>query len=168
MQNKVVHTLARAMQELGAPTARFNFRGVGGSAGIHDQGKGEVDDVCAVAGWARRRWNCEVLWLAGFSFGAAVALQAAARLRPHSLVTIAPPVGRLGLEHRPPRPAAEWLIVQGDADELVDPDEVSRWANAYDPAPRIAIIAGAEHFFHGRLAELRETVIGFLGRPGPG
>jgi alpha/beta superfamily hydrolase len=156
------------MQELGAPTVRFNFRGVGGSAGTHDQGEGEIDDVTAVAGWARRRWHCEALWLAGFSFGAAVALRAASRLRPHCLVTVAPPVGRLGLEQRPPRPTADWLIVQGDADELVDAGEVSRWANAYDPAPNIAILAGAEHFFHGRLAELRDTVIGFLGRPEAG
>src|SRR5678816_1332155 len=112
MQNKVVHTLARAMQEVGAATVRFNFRGVGASTGTHDEGRGEIDDAAAVAQWARRRWRCERLWLAGFSFGAAVALQAAPRLAPERLVTVAPPVARLGLDGMPPRPAADWLIVQ--------------------------------------------------------
>ena len=165
MQNKVVHTLARAMQELGAATVRFNFRGVGASAGMHDGGRGEIDDVAAVAQWARRRWRCERLWLAGFSFGAAVALQAAPRLSPERVVTVAPPVARLGLDSLPPRPAADWLIVQGDADELVDAAEVARWAAAYDPRPQLIELAGAEHFFHGRLTELRELVKRFLEGP---
>lgn len=165
MQNKVVHTLARAMQELGAATVRFNFRGVGASVGIHDEGRGEIDDAIAAAGWARRRWQCDDLWLAGFSFGAAVALQAAPRLRPLRLVTVAPPVGRLGLAQMPPRPQAEWLVVQGDADELVNAVEVAEWALTYKPPPKLVMLAGAEHFFHGRLAELRETVVAFLGSP---
>jgi alpha/beta superfamily hydrolase len=162
MQNKVVHTLARAMQELGAPTLRFNFRGVGASAGTHDGGAGEIEDAIAAAQWARRRWACERLWLAGFSFGAAVALQAALRLQPERLVTVAPPVGRLGPTQRP---GAAWLVVQGDADELVDAAEVARWAAAYDPPPEIRLLAGAEHFFHGRLVELREVVMRFLAEP---
>ena len=168
MQNKVVHTLARAMQELGAATVRFNFRGVGASAGTHDEGRGEIDDAVAVAGWARTRWRCERLWLAGFSFGAAVALQAAPRLSTERLVTVAPPVGRLGLDRRPRRPQAAWLIVQGDADELVDAAEVARWAAGYEPRPELVELKGAEHFFHGRLTELRELVKGFLGGPAQG
>jgi len=168
MQNKVVHTLARAMQELGAPTVRFNFRGVGASAGTHDEGRGEIDDAAAAADWARRRWRCDRLWLVGFSFGAAVALQAAPRLSPERLVTVAPPVARLGLEGMPPRPAADWLIVQGDADEVVDAAEVARWAARYDPRPELIVLAGAEHFFHGRLTELRELVKSFLEGPARG
>jgi alpha/beta superfamily hydrolase len=168
MQNKVVHTLARAMQELGAPTVRFNFRGVGASAGTHDEGRGEIDDAAAVADWSRRRWRCEALWLAGFSFGAAVALQAAPRLEPERLVTVAPPVGRLGLEKRPSRPRTDWLIVQGDRDELVDAGEVESWAAEYAPPPELVMLVGAEHFFHGRLTELRELVKGFLERPRTG
>jgi hypothetical protein len=157
MQNKVVHTLARAMQELGVPTLRFNFRGAGASAGVHAEGVGEIDDALAAIAWARRRWNCERLWLAGFSFGAAVALRAAPRANARRLVTVAPPVARLGLEKSPPRPDAAWLIVQGDADELVNAAEVARWAAAYSPPPELAVLAGAEHFFHGRLGDLRET-----------
>jgi uncharacterized protein len=158
MQNKVVHTLARAMQELGAATVRFNFRGVGASAGAFGEGIGEIDDAVAAVDWARRRWSCERLWLAGFSFGAAVALQAAPRVRAERLVTVAPPVTRLGLEKTPPRPDAAWLIVQGDADEVVDAAEVARWAAAYRPPPQLVMLADAGHFFHGRLGELRETV----------
>ena len=161
MQNKVVHTLARAIQELGAPTVRFNFRGVGSSAGTHDGGVGEIEDAIAAAEWARRRWRCETLWLTGFSFGAAVALQAAPRLAPTGLVTVAPPVARLAPDPVP-QPGARWLIVQGDADELVDAQEVAQWAERFDPRPEIRTLAGAEHFFHGRLAELRAVVMDFL------
>lgn len=162
MQNKVVHTLARAMQELGVPTVRFNFRGVGGSAGAYDGGAGELDDALAVCVWARRHWNCEALWLAGFSFGAAVALQAAQTTAPRALVTVAPPVGRI-IVAPVPRPACPWLVVQGDHDELVDAAQVRRWVAGYAPPPALAELAGAEHFFHGRLVELRGAVLGFLG-----
>jgi alpha/beta superfamily hydrolase len=163
MQNKVVHTLARAMQELGAPTVRFNFRGVGKSEGEHADGIGEIDDAEAVVRWARERWRCERLWLGGFSFGAAVAIQVEPRVRAERLVTVAPPVARLGLEEMPVRPSGEWLIVQGDRDDLVAAEDVTRWATRIQPPPQLAVLAGAEHFFHGRLGELRETVMRFLG-----
>jgi len=161
MQNKVVHTLARAMQELGVPTVRFNFRGVGGSAGAYDGGAGELDDALAVCAWARRRWSCDMLWLAGFSFGAAVALQAAQSVAPGALVTVAPPVGRI-IVTPVPRPACAWLVVHGDHDELVDAAEVRRWVGGYAPPPQLVVLERAEHFFHGRLGELRAAVLGFL------
>lgn len=167
MQNKVVHTLARSMQELGAATVRFNFRGVGGSAGAYDGGVGELEDALAVCAWARRQWNCEALWLAGFSFGAAVALQAAQTTAPRALVTVAPPVGRI-IVAPVPRPQCPWLVVQGDHDELVDVAAVRRWAAGYVPAPQLAVLAGAEHFFHGRLGELRGAVLEFLSGAGAG
>lgn len=162
LQNKVVHTLARAMQEAGAPTVRFNFRGVGASAGQYDEGVGELADARAVIAWARQRWNCDALWLAGFSFGAAVALQAAQTERPLALVTVAPPVGRI-ITAPVPRPACPWLIIQGDQDELVDCTEVREWAAGYAPQmPQLLVLGGAEHFFHGRLTELRTGVLDFL------
>jgi hypothetical protein len=160
MQNKVVHTLARAMQELGVPTVRFNFRGVGRSAGAYDGGAGELDDVLAACAWARRRWNCEALWLAGFSFGAAVALQAAPTVAPRALVTVAPPVGRI-IVAPVPRPDCPWLVVQGDRDELVDVAQVRRWVAGYAPPPELAVLQGAEHFFHGRLGDLRAAALEF-------
>jgi alpha/beta superfamily hydrolase len=161
MQNKVVHTLARAMQELGTPTVRFNFRGVGASEGAYAGGAGEVDDALAAIAWARARWNCEALWLAGFSFGSAVALQACRTAVPAALVTVAPPVGRLPVD-TVERPSCPWLVVQGDRDDLVEFAAVKSWLETYDPPPRFAPVRGAEHFFHGRLGELRSVVIDFL------
>ncbi len=162
MQNKVVHTVARAMQEAGAPTVRFNFRGVGASEGVYADGLGEVDDALAVIDWARANWRCGHLWLAGFSFGAAVALQAAIAARPDRLVTVAPPVGRL-ITQPIARPPCPWLIVQGDRDELVDFETVRGWAAGYAPQPpELLVLRNAEHFFHGRLAELRAGVLRFL------
>jgi alpha/beta superfamily hydrolase len=166
MQNKVVHTLARAMQELGAPTVRFNFRGVGASAGTYDAGRGELDDAIAVVAWARAQWSCESLWLAGFSFGSSVALQAAPMARPLALVTVAPPVGRI-LAHDTPHPGCPWLVVQGDHDELVDFGTVRSWVAGYADPPELRVFEGAEHFFHGRLGELRAAVVDYLSGKRP-
>ena len=168
MQNKVVHTTARAMQEAGAPTVRFNFRGVGHSAGTHDAGVGEVEDAVAVVSWIRERCTCDELWLAGFSFGAAVALQAAGRVSPRRLVTVAPPVGRM-ITTPIARPSCPWRIVQCDRDELVDVDAVRQWVKSYDPPPELVVVADAVHFFHGKLLELRAAVLEFFrqdARPG--
>jgi hypothetical protein len=167
MQNKVVHTAARAMQELGAPTVRFNFRGVGASEGGYDEGVGEVEDALAACAWARARWRCEALWLAGFSFGAAVALRAALTARPEALVTIAPPVGRIIVDPVA-RPLCPWLVVQGGRDELVDAGEVRWWASGFAPPPRLALLAEAEHFFHGQLGGLRAAIVEFLAEAGAG
>ena len=161
MQNKVVHTAARAMQEAGAATVRFNFRGVGSSAGSYADGIGELDDALAVIAWAREQFACDHLWLTGFSFGAAVALRAAASARAQRLITIAPPVGRI-LVDPVTRPPCPWLIVHGDRDELVEAEAVKTWARTYENAPTVLIVPEAEHFFHGKLTELREGILRFL------
>ena len=162
MQNKVVHTAARAMQEAGAATVRFNFRGVGTSAGQYDQGVGELEDALAVIAWSRKHFGCDTLWLGGFSFGAATALQAASQgAHPARLVTIAPPVGRI-ITQPVARPDCPWLIVQGDQDELIDLSAVRAWAAGFTPEPQLQVIEGAEHFFHGKLTQLREAVLGFV------
>jgi alpha/beta superfamily hydrolase len=163
MQNKVVHTAARAMQEAGAVTVRFNFRGVGRSEGAYDEGRGEVDDALAAIDWLGARYpEAGTLWLGGFSFGAAVALQAAVSgARPQRLVTIAPPVGRI-INTPIARPECKWQIVQGDRDDLVDLAAVREWAARFDPPPELLVIPGAEHFFHGKLVELREGIARFL------
>ena len=162
MDNKVVHTLARAMQELGTPTLRFNFRGAGASAGTFDDGRAEVDDLLAVAQFARERWPHADLWLAGFSFGAWIALQAEQRLTPAKLVTIAPPVGRF-VSGTIGTPQAPWLLVQGAADDVVASADVLAWAKSLAPGPQVEVLAGAGHFFHGRLHELKDVVLSFLG-----
>lgn len=164
MRNKVVHTIARAANRLGAPAVRFNFRGVGHSGGGWDEGRGEIEDALAVVEWARARWPERPLWLAGFSFGAYVALRAAEIARPAALVTVAPPVSRFPVGAALD-PACPWLVVQGQADELVDYREVVAWAAERPAAPRLALLDATSHFFHGRLGELQAVVQDFLAGP---
>ena len=160
LSNKVIHTVARAFVAAGVPALRFNFRGVGASAGVHDDGRGETEDLVAVAGQLRRRFPGADLWLAGFSFGAWVSLRAAARLRPARLVTVAPPVGRWDFADIA-APACPWLLLQGTADELLDATEVETWARALSPEAQITLLPEASHFFHGRLHEVRDLVEAF-------
>jgi alpha/beta superfamily hydrolase len=155
MHNKVVHMLARALTDLGAVTLRFNFRGVGQSAGTYDRGTGETDDTIALAKWLREQHPDLPLWLGGFSFGAMVALCAAPNIEPAALVTVAPPVDRLdGFVH----PHCPWLLLQGENDDVVDPNKILHWARALEPSPTIKTFAGVGHFFHGHLNALREAV----------
>ena len=157
MSNKVVTTLARALRELGIATLRFNFRGVGGSAGAFDNGVGETDDLLALAAWLRAARPADALWLGGFSFGSYVAMRASAQLPTRQLITIAPAVTRWDFATLP-APPCPWLIVQGEADEVVDPAAVYAFAAARTPAPDLQRLADTGHFFHGRLVELRELV----------
>jgi alpha/beta superfamily hydrolase len=161
MDNKVVHMTARALQELGFATVRFNFRGVGASAGAFDDGRGETDDALTVVDWALGRWPQAALTVAGFSFGAFVAFQVAGRRPARRLYTIAPPVRRFDFAAQP-APQVPWTVIQGDHDELVDYREVLEWTRRIEPAPTVVLIEGAEHFFHGRLNELRAAVQGSL------
>jgi alpha/beta superfamily hydrolase len=164
LENKVVHTVARAFEEFGAPAIRFNFRGVGASAGKYDEGVGETDDALAVIEYGRKRWPGAALWLAGFSFGGAVAIRAAAVARPELLVLVSPAVmrvDRLDVSGQLTR-SCPWLIVQGDADEVLEAKTVLDWAAKVSPKPEVRVMQGASHFFHGRLIELREHVLEFV------
>jgi hypothetical protein len=164
MDNKVAFTLARTLQGLGAAAVRFNFRGVGRSGGKHANGVGEVDDAVAVVQWAREHWQLERLWLGGFSFGAAVALKAALRVHPERLVTVAPPVQRLELPAGK-GPGCEWLVLQGSDDQVVDAGAVAQWCRTFEPQPRLVMLEGADHFFHGRLTDLKRVTGEFFGPP---
>ena len=113
MLNKVVHTLSRALNDLQIPAVRFNFRGVGASEGAYADGFGETEDALAVAAWARQRFPGADLWLAGFSFGAAVAIRAAVSSPCRQLISIAPPVSRMASLLGDAVPACPWLLVQG-------------------------------------------------------
>ncbi len=158
MDNKVVTTVARALHETGLPTLRFNFRGVGASAGAFDHGVGETADADAVAAWGAERWPGRTLVIAGFSFGAYVALRLAQQRVPRHLITVAPALELFdGFGMAVPR--VPWLVVQGDADDVVDPAAVIDWVNGLDPKPRLVVLPGAVHFFHGRLRELRDAVV---------
>jgi hypothetical protein len=171
MDNKVVYTVARAFEQLGAPAIRFNFRGVGGSSGSYDEGRGEGEDALAVIAWGRQRWPDTPLWLAGFSFGGAVALRVAQLGAPQRLVLVAPGITRLERADfdaaRAAEPACPWLIVQGEADDVVPAPAVLAWAAGRRPLPGVArpevtLLPEAGHFFHGRINELREAVLAFM------
>lgn len=156
MSNKVVTTVARAFTRLGADAVRFNFRGVGASTGTHAAGVGERDDALAVAEWARARWPDRRLYLAGFSFGAAVAASIASRVAPAGLVTVAPPLDRLRADFVAPE--CPWLLIHGDADDVVPAAPVLEWCASLAAPPRIVLLPGVGHFFHGRLQALADAV----------
>jgi len=161
MDNKVTHVLARSMMECGAPAFRFNFRGVGASGGAFDNGRGETGDLAAVVAEGRRRFPGAALWLGGFSFGAFVALRGAKDLAPAKLVAVAPPVARFELGSVA-NPECDWMLAQGDADDVVPPEAVLAWAAEQPRQPRLHVLAGAGHFFHGKLHELKPLVLAFL------
>lgn len=161
MHNKVAHTLARAFVRGGMAALRFNFRGTEGSEGKYDNGNGELGDALAALEWLRDEYPEGPLWLSGFSFGAAIAIRAAVTVEVDGLISVAPAVYRFakGLDRQPDCP---WLVIQGDEDELVEVDETIEWVNSLEPGPELLVMEGAEHFFHGRLNDLRNAVIDFI------
>ena len=157
MHNKVVTMAARALRESGATTVRFNFRGTGQSQGEFDDGEGELDDLRAVAAWVRAQRPGDTLWLAGFSFGAYVSLRAAAELRPALLLSIAPPAGRWDFDAIT-LPAMPWLVIQGESDEIVDPQAVYDWLEQTGAQAELVRMPDTSHFFHRKLIDLRGAI----------
>jgi hypothetical protein len=166
MHNKVAYTLSRTFVRIGAVGLRFNFRGVGRSAGRYDDGEGEVADAVAAVDWALQRWPAGGVYFGGFSFGAVVALRAAHLRRARGLVTIAPPVRRMPAEFH--HPECPWLLLQGTEDDVVLPGDVRRWADRIVPPPDVRMIDGAGHFFHGRLAAIAASVTDFFAADAAG
>ncbi|MDE2235262.1 MAG: alpha/beta hydrolase [Gammaproteobacteria bacterium] len=161
MTNKVTYILARAFNDLGAVSLRFNFRGVGESQGSYDSGVGETNDALSAMDWICAAYPGLPLWLGGFSFGAYVALRAQSERRVKRLVTVAPAVERF--DSAPIKPAScPWLLVQGDADEVVSPQAVKDWISKLPRPPSLVMLKGAGHFFHGRLNDLRQTVVDYF------
>lgn len=156
MDNKVVQTLARAFVALGYRAVRFNFRGVGASAGVWDEGRGEVDDVLAVI--QAQREPSLALALGGFSFGAAMAARAAGRLaddaRAERLVLVGPAVQNFPA---PPVPQ-DSLVYHGEVDDVVPLSAVFDWARPHHLP--VTVVPGGGHFFHGQLGLLKQLVTG--------
>ena len=148
LDNKVIQTLARAFVELGYESWRPNFRGVGQSEGIHDEGCGEVDDLAAVLTHA----NFSRIVLAGFSFGAAMQGKLAARMQPHRVVLVGPAVTNFEI---PPLPEGT-LVIHGEQDTTVPLAAVLDWARRQDLP--VTVVPGADHFFHRRLPVLRSIL----------
>jgi len=157
MHNKVVTMAERALRESGLDTVRFNFRGTGASTGEYDDGNGEGDDLAAVVDWVRRVRPHDALWLAGFSFGSYVSIRNAVRLHADALVSIAPPVRRWAFETIV-APACPWLVVQGEADEVVEPQAVFDWIETLERQPELVRMPDTSHFFHRRLMDLRGAI----------
>ncbi len=150
--NKVVTTLARALYALGHVALRPNFRGVGGSAGTHDEGRGETADLVAVARYARERYGQLPVICAGFSFGGFVQTRVAKEISPDQLILVAPAVNRFQAEPV----AAGTLVIHGEFDDVVPLAAVLDWARPQDLP--VVVVPGGEHFFHGRLHVLQQIV----------
>ena len=163
MGNKVVYTLASCAQKAGWHALRYNVRGVGASAGAHDRGQGETDDLVFLADWMRAQLPGAGCALMGFSFGGWVALRAAARVRPIAQVSVAPPLAESFYGEPPPsRPDCPWLLIHGLDDEVVPYADSKPVIDGYSPPPQQATPDGVGHFFHGRLGEITDTVLPFL------
>lgn len=150
--NKVVTTLAKTLFGLGYVVIRPNFRGVGSSAGVFDQGTGETDDLVAVIRYAKGRFGELPLLLAGFSFGAFVQTRVAQQVTAERLVLVGPAVNRFPAATVP----ANTLVVHGEHDEVVPLAAVLDWARPQQLP--LVVVPGGEHFFHGRLHLLAQIV----------
>lgn len=155
MDNKVVQTLARAFLQLGYRTVRFNFRGVGASAGAWDEGRGEVDDALAVI--TAQRDATLPLALGGFSFGGFIAATAASRLpeaeRAERLVLVGPATSRFQV----PAVPTDTVVIHGEADDVVPLAATLDWARPQ--ALPVIVFPGVGHFFHGQLTLLKNQVV---------
>lgn len=164
MSNKVVTTLAKAYELSGINVVRFNFRGIGQSAGEYDNARGETQDCLAVMHWVMNQQSPEHIFVAGFSFGSYVAAQAAhdwdeqGHQTPEHLLLIAPSVANFPYDQAEPMVCPTTVVI-GNADEIVPVDGVLDWAGQLYPPVDLIEMEEAGHFFHGRLLELRAKVM---------
>ena len=161
LDNKVVQTLARALVQCGWTAVRFNFRGVGASAGTHDQGRGELEDFLAVV---EQVAPTGALALAGFSFGAFVTSHALAALWPQrhveQVVLVGTAASRFDVAAVPPEAHLRTLVVHGEQDDTVALSDVLNWARPQ--VLPVTVVPGGGHFFHGQLPLLKNLVVRHL------
>ncbi len=159
LDNKVVQTIARACLDLGWASVRFNFRGVGGSEGVWDEGRGEVDDALAiVAAWrGREEFTGLPYLLAGFSFGGYVAVEVAQRLGagdpPRRIVLVGPSTEKQAV----PTVPADTLVIHGESDDVVPLAATLAWARPQNLP--VVVFPGVGHFFHGQLGLLKKVIV---------
>ncbi len=159
LDNKVVQTLAKTFVALGYAAVRFNFRGVGQSAGAFDDGVGETADALAALAHGRARFGAALpLALAGFSFGTFVQTRVAQSVDFERLVLVAPAVGRFTIGSVPP----ETIVIHGEEDDVVPLADVFAWARPQ--ALPLIVFPGCGHFFHGRLVQLQQVVTSIYPR----
>jgi uncharacterized protein len=162
MTNKVVQTLARAFVQCGWRTVRFNFRGVGASAGVYDEGRGEAADLQAVV--AQMAPAGTPIALAGFSFGAFVTSHALAALwaerQPEKIVLVGTAASRFEVAPLPAGAHERTLVIHGEQDDTVPLAAVLDWARPQSLP--VTVVPGVEHFFHGQLTLLKNLVVRHL------
>jgi alpha/beta superfamily hydrolase len=155
LDNKVVQTLAKTFFSLGYASVRFNFRGVGQSAGAFDEGVGETEDAMAALAYARGQFGDSLpLVLAGFSFGTYVQTRVAQRVTPYRMVLVGPAVKRFAVGNVPP----DTIVIHGEEDEVVPLADVFAWARPQELP--VVVFPGCAHFFHGRLPQLQRVITG--------
>ena len=164
MDNKVVQTLARAFVQCGWQAVRFNFRGVGATEGVYDEGRGELQDLLAVVQQVAPQGT---LALAGFSFGAFVTSHAVQTLWPQraieKIVLVGTAASRFAVADIPPEAHAHTLTLHGEQDDTVPLAAVMDWARP-QTLP-VTVIPGGGHFFHGQLPLLKSLVVRHLRAP---
>lgn len=161
MDNKVVQTLARAFVQCGWQAVRFNFRGVGATEGVHDEGRGEAEDFLAVVQQCAAEGP---LALAGFSFGSFVMSQTLATLWParqiDKLVFVGVAASRFQLATIPAELHERTQVIHGEHDDTVPLAAVMDWARPQ--VLPVTVVPGGSHFFHGQLPLLRSLVVRHL------
>ena len=158
MNNKVVQTLARAFIALGYASVRMNFRGVGSSAGTHDAGIGETDDMARLHAHMCERYPDLPIVLAGFSFGTFVLSRLQQKLIAQNqpaerLVLVGAAAGKWTLPDVP----ADTLLIHGEQDDTIPLTDVLDWARPQDLP--VVVITGADHFFHRKLHHIKKLVM---------
>ena len=167
LHNKVVFHTMKALNSFGFPVLRFNFRGTGLSHGEHDHGIGEVEDVRTALDWLDREYHLPIVF-AGFSFGSAVGLRAAcADDRVHAVIGVGTPVSPVAADSEEPRVYTfdfldncrkPKLFVSGARDQFGPRAKLEIMVSSIPEPKKLVIIEGADHFFAGRLKELREAI----------
>jgi alpha/beta superfamily hydrolase len=165
MDNKVAATLARTFVALGYVAARFNFRGVGASEGVHDDGRGEVDDMLVMLEHMQAQYPGLPIALSGFSFGTFVQAQLQQRLikegRPaERLVLVGTAAGKWPMPEVP----ADTILIHGELDDTITLAQVFDWARPQDIP--VVVIPGADHFFHRKLGHIKSWVVQLWRREG--
>jgi alpha/beta superfamily hydrolase len=160
LDNKVAQTMAKTFVELGYVALRPNFRGVGASAGEHDEGRGETEDLLAVLDYARTRFHAAAPVLAGFSFGAYVQTLVARRAEPERMVLVGVAAGFVsgGRSYTAAAVPANSIVIHGERDETVPLANVLAWARPQDLP--VVVVPGADHFFHRRLHIIKNIIKG--------
>ena len=158
MNNKVVTTLVRVFKDLNLASIRFNFRGVGKSEGSYDEGLGESEDLLILARACLNEITGVKLLFAGFSFGSYVAYRAASLCESSLLISVAPPVHHYDFQEFKKIPTP-WIVAQGDDDELVSLQLVLDFIEKIAPPITLIRFNDTDHFFHGKLIELKTELI---------